>query len=73
MTESDGGRDTALPAFERPVGCAHPVIAEVLAELRARENTGEPDFAYFRDSPDPPPPQPPPPQPQPPPRPGGRS
>ncbi|MET8828271.1 hypothetical protein ABZX40_02605 [Streptomyces sp. NPDC004610] len=58
MTGAGERWDAGLPEFARPTGSGHPVLAEVLGELRAREAAGEPDFAYFRDSPDPPEPPP---------------
>lgn len=55
MTAPDEPTGIPLPAFERPEpgSTRHPVLAAVLAELRARESENEPAAAYFGDSPDP--------------------
>ncbi|MFF3515753.1 hypothetical protein [Streptomyces sp. NPDC002573] len=51
----------ALSSFERPGpdGTPHPVLAAVLAELRAREAEDDAPAAYYGDSPDPLAPRPP--------------
>jgi len=62
---SDTGRnqpsDTPLPVYAPPErdGSRHPVLAELLADLRARERSGEPALAYYEDSPFQPPQDPP--------------
>ncbi|MEU6097469.1 hypothetical protein [Streptomyces sp. NPDC047079] len=59
MTGPDDTPGIPLPAFERPLPgrARHPVLAAVLAELRAREAEDEPPAAYYNDSPDPTPPR----------------
>ncbi|MGV9563965.1 hypothetical protein [Streptomyces sp. NPDC003480] len=59
MRGPDDAPGIPLPAFDRPGGAAHPVLAAVLAELRAREAEDEPPAAYYGDSPDPVAPRPP--------------